>query len=314
MELATTLFKYQRKFSKLRVDRSKGSPAPHKPILLLAVIEGVALGEIKDNKVYISPELVARFKDYWYQLVDDSRFTSNFSLPFYHLKSEGFWHLQHYAGQQLLLTSSHSIKSFGQLKQVIDHAYLDEELFVLLSIEVSRQMLKKVLMDVYFPHAHPKPEKNLFDDIIKEILYEPAASYRMKAEQFDEEEVFVRGGVFKREIPKIYNYTCAISGMRVITDAEIQMIDACHIVPFAQSHDDTITNGISLCPNLHRAFDRGLISLDSEYRLLVKPFAEQENLYSIKQFAGRRILLPGCLQYFPAQENLAAHRLRHNFS
>ena len=102
--------------------------------------------------------------------------------------------------------------------------------------------------------------------------------------------------------------------MRIITDADIQMIDACHIVPFSESHDDTITNGISLCPNLHRAFDRGLISLDTEYRVLVKSFTEQENFYSIKQFDGRQILLPNNKQYFPSQENIAAHRLRHNFN
>lgn len=30
-----------------------------------------------------------------------------------------------------------------------------------------------------------------------------------------------------------------------------QLVDACHIVPFAISKDDTINNGISLSPNLH---------------------------------------------------------------
>lgn len=76
---------------------------------------------------------------------------------------------------------------------------------------------------------------------------------------------------------------------------------------------NTITNGISLCPNLHRAFDRGLISLDTEYRVLVKPFTEEKNFYPIKQFEGKQILLPNNIQYFPSQENLAAHRFRHNF-
>ena len=64
--------------------------------------------------------------------------------------------------------------------------------------------------------------------------------------------------------------------MRIITDADIQIINACHIIPFSESHDDTITNGISLCPNLHRAFDRGLVALDPEYRVLIEPFMEQE--------------------------------------
>ncbi|WP_201288840.1 HNH endonuclease signature motif containing protein [Polaribacter septentrionalilitoris] len=40
------------------------------------------------------------------------------------------------------------------------------------------------------------------------------------------------------------------------------MIDACHIVPFSISNDDTIPIGISLSPNLYRAFDRGLITIN----------------------------------------------------
>ncbi|MFC4198185.1 HNH endonuclease [Pedobacter jamesrossensis] len=32
-------------------------------------------------------------------------------------------------------------------------------------------------------------------------------------------------------------------------------------VPFNVSHNDKVTNGIALCPNLHRAFDRGLVSI-----------------------------------------------------
>jgi putative restriction endonuclease len=308
-----SLSKYVYKFSKLRVDRSKGKPAPHKPILLLSIIEGITRNEIRDNKIYITPELVARFKDYWHQLVTDTKFTSNFSLPFYHLKSDGFWHLETFVGRELVLTSSHSIKSFSQLKQVIDFAFFNDDLYELLINEHTRQILKQVLLDIYFPNAKLEGSTQLIGEIISQILNEPSAIYKTKALSFDEEEVFVRSGVFKKEIPKIYNYTCSISGMRIITDADIQMIDACHIVPFSQSHDDTITNGISLCPNLHRAFDRGLISLDAEYRVIIKPFTEQQNLYSIKQFEGKQILLPNNTHYFPAQENLAAHRIKHNF-
>jgi putative restriction endonuclease len=309
MDLLST---YVRKLTRLKRGSVNGVNTPHKPILLLSVIEGITKGEISCNEIKISANLVATFKDYWSQLVKDNRFSENFSLPFFHLQSEGFWHLKTLPGRELLLTASHSIKSFAHLKEVIHFAYLDEALNKLLTNEHTRQILRQTLLENYFPSAHLQPNK-LIGEIINQILHEPTAIYKTKAAGFDEEEIFVRSGIFKKEIPKVYNYACAISGMRIITDGDIQMIDACHIVPFSVSHDDTITNGISLCPNLHRAFDRGLISLDPEYRVLVKPFAEQENLYSIKQFAGKPILFPGSRQYFPAQENLAAHRLRHNF-
>ncbi|RZK10799.1 MAG: HNH endonuclease [Flavobacterium sp.] len=308
------LTKYVQKFSRLRVARLKGALAPHKPILLLSVFEGIDKGNIRENKIYITPELVATFKDFWHQLVVNSNFTSHFSLPFYHLKSDGFWHLQTLAGREIALTSSNSIKSFSHLKQVVDFAFFDEDLYALLLNQHTRQVLKQALLSKYFPNIDLNSPNHLIGEIINQILHEPSAVYRTKAMNFDDEEVFVRSGVFKKEIPRIYNYTCSISGMRIITDSEIQMIDACHIVPFSESHDDTITNGISLCPNLHRAFDRGLISLDSDYKVLIKPFSEQENFYSIKQFEGKQILLPNRKVYYPSQENLDAHRIKHRFN
>jgi len=87
------------------------------------------------------------------------------------------------------------------------------------------------------------------------------------------------------------------------------MIDACHIVPFAVSHDDTVCNGLSLCPNLHRAFDRGLIALDENYRLVISQnFSENDSDYSIKKYEGSRILLPDMKDHYPAWENLRWHR------
>ena len=77
--------------------------------------------------------------------------------------------------------------------------------------------------------------------------------------------------VFKKAIVEVYNGRCAISGMKLEFGASISMVDACHIVPFAQSYDDTIHNGIALSPTMHRAFDRGLVSVSDDYRVLVNP-------------------------------------------
>ena len=302
--------KFISKFVRLHVDRSKGAPAPHKPILLLSIIAEIEIGNIDENRIYITPELVARFKDYWHQLVHNPRFTSNFSLPFYHLKTEGFWFLHTCIGKELVLTSSYSIKSFGQLKDVVDFASLDESLYQLLNNSQTREVLRKALLNTYFAGNCLSEQNEIINEISKQILNDPPNLYKTRAENFDEEDVFVRGGVFKKEIPRIYNYTCCISGMRIIAGDSIQMIDACHILPFSESHDDTICNGISLCPNLHRAFDRHLITIDENYKVVLKSFSEDTTVYSIKQFEGREILLPRNKNHHPSQNNLNIHRSR----
>ncbi|RYE73551.1 MAG: HNH endonuclease, partial [Oxalobacteraceae bacterium] len=105
--------------------------------------------------------------------------------------------------------------------------------------------------------------------------------------------------------------TCAISGMRLVSNRDAQMIDACHIVPFAESQDDTISNGLSLCPNLHRAFDRHLISISPDYEVIVSEhFIEESVDYSIRKYHGRKILLPTETNYLPSTHNLAWHHER----
>lgn len=83
--------KFAIKFQKLRVDRTHGV-APHKPILLLSILQSYRSGVIRDDRVYITPELVALFKANWNLLVITSH-DCNISYPFYHLKSSGFWKL-----------------------------------------------------------------------------------------------------------------------------------------------------------------------------------------------------------------------------
>jgi putative restriction endonuclease len=59
-----TLNYYAKKFQRLRVDRAHGV-APHKPILLLAVIERFERGQMLENRINLSPELNQTFLKYW---------------------------------------------------------------------------------------------------------------------------------------------------------------------------------------------------------------------------------------------------------
>ncbi|MEZ4826042.1 MAG: HNH endonuclease [Bacteroidia bacterium] len=108
----------------------------------------------------------------------------------------------------------------------------------------------------------------------------------------------------------LYKGNSAVSRMRIDSIYSTQMIDACHIVPFSVNQNDSVNNGIALCPNLHRAFDRGLISVDDNYRVLVsQEFTESEtHPYSIRKLRGTKILLPFGEKNYPARENFKWHR------
>ena len=121
---------YLKCFSKLRRDYKFGG-APHKPILLLSIIRLIKNGTINSNQIFITPELVIEFKDLWSKLVHTPH-SSNFALPFYHMKTEPFWKLNTIFGNEIPITKSHSIKSLKSLKESIYCAEIDLNLYYLI--------------------------------------------------------------------------------------------------------------------------------------------------------------------------------------
>ncbi len=320
MSYLETLPYYLAKFSKLRVDKTHGSPAPHKPILILSILQAISLKQIRSPKVYLTPELISIFKANWSNLVVSTKHHCAISYPFYYMKSEGFWRLipnDSFYGIDSLGTS---IKSTYKLSLAIAYAEIDENLFHLAENPQTNQVLSNSILTFYFSGLSTSLERNLsyqqdlFGVLESKILMDNPEIYKREMEQIieskDEDELFLRGSFFKREVPRIYNFTCSISELSISSMSNVSMIDACHIVPFSQSRNDTISNGIALCPNVHRAFDRGLLSIDEEYKVLVSDsFKESSTNYSLKALEGKPLQLPQQKAYWPSQENLDWHRI-----
>ena len=241
---------------------------------------------------------------------------SPFQLPFFHLQSSGFWHLQARLERELLLTSSRSVKSFAHLREVITYAWLDAPLWELVQQPMAREEIQQALLTRYFPltrhHFRPWAGQEKLDELGRQMLEEPAAVHNRAVDVADEPEVLVRGAVFSREVLRAYQSTCAVSDLQLLsTTGAAPLLDACHIVPWAVSHDDTIGNGLALCPNLHRAFDRHLLWIDADYRVHVaEGFGELGgHAYGVQRFNGQQLKLPKVRAWWPRVENLAAQRL-----
>ncbi|MDF7812774.1 HNH endonuclease [Hymenobacter sp. YC55] len=308
----TDLTQYLVRFRKLKTSRLGGEEAPYKPALLLAVLEGVENGTISDNRIVITAELLAAFQSNCRDLSVSGRFrANNFALPFYHLKGDRFWHLQPFPGYALLLTSSGSPRSLGHLRETIAYAALDAPLWLLLQEAATRQLFRDALLDRYFPQTRfryrPTAGPDALQDLGRQMLEEPVALYQTLVNVNDEVETAVRSAVFKREVLRVYDYTCAISGLKLLnTRGTIApLLDACHIIPWAVSHDDTIGNGIALTPTLHRAFDRHLLRIDQDYRVQLADGFEELNgsLHGISQFEGQYLRLPPQPEWWPRRES-----------
>jgi putative restriction endonuclease len=310
-----SLENFIRGLKSLKRASTKFGLAPHKPVLLLTFIEMIDKGMISENRVFLHSDLVGIFQENW-QLLVDTPHQSDFTQPFFYLQndkiqSNPFWFLKPKPGYSI---NSH-IKSVNTLSEVLDYGYFLPELYFYLSNRDSREILKTALLDNYFPNDlrnffQAKTGQEGYLDQLELYVLNKATSPKTSIRISQEEVIFVRNGIFKKMIPKIYNNSCCFTGLRLTSLHGYSLIDACHIVPFSYNQNDTISNGLALCPNMHRAFDRGLLTVDNSFRIIVSKhiYEDETHPYSLKLLGGVKIKLPFEKDYFPSQENLAWHR------
>jgi putative restriction endonuclease len=77
-----------------------------------------------------------------------------------------------------------------------------------------------------------------------------------------------RDRVFTRQIQNAYDKRCAMTGLRIINGGGRPEAQAAHIRPVTQDGPDSIRNGLALSSTVHWMFDRGLLSVDDDFRIL----------------------------------------------
>lgn len=300
--------------------------APHKPILLLALIDSFEEGEVFENWIEITDDLVQHFLDNWDALVKTSH-VPTFALPFFHLKNEKgqFWKLITYPGREIPTTKSKSIKSYRALTETVCAATLSDELYIALSDPTKREELKVAIREKYFGVSKQTQyaKKEAYSAKIKQqILYDPDQNYARKVKQTIDEQpkdirdefVVMRSSVFRKAILEVYDNQCAITGLKVADAKNRSLVDACHITPFNESYNDSIRNGMALSPTFHRAFDRGLIAISDKYKILIHPQLKDFNPETgIKQFDNKDLFLPSNGKFHPSTKHLREHRSKFGF-
>lgn len=115
---------YRVRFAHLHTNRGPKSwsalthhQAPHKPLLLLAVLDLVASGDLSPDFLVLTPHLIETFEAYWRAISGQEEWVGNPVLPFFHLRYEGFWRLVPMPGQEQALAGVRQISSLAQLQQ-----------------------------------------------------------------------------------------------------------------------------------------------------------------------------------------------------
>lgn len=286
------------KFAKLRVDRARGDPAPHKPLLLLTLCDLAEEGSLATGALPLSPELAFRFYTYWSVVAGRRAQRPDVRLPFHHLSGDGVWGVTDEQGE----TSPD--------KKLTKLARLPSDLVAFLDNPANRDKARHLLIAKYF-----RPSEQI---ALYEMMGLPAPS-RENIEQNaaykspEEARMAGREARFRVRVVTAYNYTCALTGYRLTTITAGSIVDAAHIHEFRDSRNNDPRNGIALCKNAHWTFDKGLWTISDDYRVIVAvgQFTEDgPDAERLEQCHGNRLSLPREKALWPDPVYLAWHRTK----
>jgi putative restriction endonuclease len=241
------LHDYTDRFANLNTNRSKKlGTAPHKPILLLAILELIDQNQNPHNQIELTPQLIAAFLKYWSHLVTTAH-KPTIALPYYHLSSEPFWHLRPNPH-----STSHKINpSIKTLQDRYLYAHLDPELHSLLLQQPNRLILIQTLLKTYFQtnfdDIKPLYSTDAFANQLRALETSNAIYSIEELNQESEEQQILRSGAFRTRVTNAYQQQCALCRLKIISHSGHTIIDGAHIKPFAQFRDDRLSNGLALC-------------------------------------------------------------------
>ncbi len=120
----------------------------------------------------------------------------------------------------------------------------------------------------------------------------------------------IRDASFRGQVCGAYENRCAVTRLQIVNGGGNAEVQAAHIVPVAEGGPDVVQNGIALSATVHWLFDRHLISLTDDYRLLVSHNKVPSELRSLFAQQLEQIHLPKNPLFRPHRGYVARHRER----
>ena len=136
---------YTKRIMNIRQAKIHGERIVAKPVLLVAIIDGIEANVFQNNRFVINDWLEERYNMLMQKFTRNSQFdgTTGIEKPFWHLESDGFWHLN-YQGERL---SKGHTPSKAWLKDNVEYAYFDESLWILIQNKVWRLKLRDYILE-----------------------------------------------------------------------------------------------------------------------------------------------------------------------
>jgi putative restriction endonuclease len=139
---------------------------------------------------------------------------------------------------------------------------------------------------------------------------EPVHSYQRPIVELTASRPF-RDRAFMRAVREAYENRCAFTGLKLINGGGRPEVQAAHIKSVAQEGPDSVRNGLALSGTLHWLFDRGLLAVDEDHRILIAEGHVPDQILGLLNTSGK-VTLPKEEIYRPHPYYLRYHR-EHTF-
>lgn len=288
------------KLTRLHVHKGKDGPAPHKPLLLLVLMDMADEGKLPATTLPLTPELAFRFASYW-PIVAHRRTGLDVRLPFHHLNFDGLWSVVQADGTP------------SPAPERTRYAIMADDFVAALREPAWRSQARRILIAKYF---EPEERIALYTAAGIPVPTEDEVRRDRTFKATDQAREQGRETRFRVAVVSAYQYACALTGLRLTTITAGSVVDAAHIHQFADSRNNEPQNGIALCKNVHWCFDQGLWSLTDDCRVLVgvDRFDEASpDGKALASYHGTKIRLPSDSRLHPSPVHLAWHRRKHKY-
>lgn len=291
------------RLTQLNVNKSGGRVSPHKPVLLLAVLDMAQAGRLSRNRITADPPLLERYRMLFDAVAGPNQQPNPF-LPLFHMRSEPFWELSPVLGREAIVPAMPTVKGMADFRRNVEYAYLDPAVHQALAHPEAIEEAAQIIINHWFPERRGDVEEAWrFNRQVSQ--YELILDEQTAPEAAVADFVPARSAAFRRLVLDAYDYRCAASGWRFILD-DWYLVEAAHIKPFTYSHDDRPQNGIALSPTFHRLMDRNIIAPGPDYCWHVSDVVDARipDNRSILEIEGTRLLLPSNEKDCPEQAAL----------
>lgn len=237
-----------KQFQNINTWKSKGTRAPHKPLLML-----LALGEIQRGNTgfipyaFIGPKLKDLLEDF-----GPTRKSIDPTLPFIRLANDRLWEFN----KPELLNTKQDYPTKFLLSHDLQGKFPEAVVQQLQHDPVLLMSLAELILSQNFPETL---HQDILDAVGLEIALNPSITKIVRRRNPD----------FRVNILRAYEYRCAVCGFSVRLQNKILALEAAHIKWHQAGGPDVEVNGLALCATHHKLFDLGAFTINEDLRMLV---------------------------------------------